>query len=117
MLTENRQDQTASEAGASRTQTITNWTLALLTIVGAAVAEVVAYGLVLGTAACTAGNCPNLGLANAVYGPVVYGAPVVAVVAIALSFFTASRRRGWIVPAVAWALLIVGLALLLMGTR
>jgi hypothetical protein len=117
MLADNRQGRAATDAGASRKQTIINWTLALLTIVGAAVAEVVAYGLVLGTAACSSGSCQNLGLANAVYGPVVYGAPIVSAVAIVVSFVTASRRRGWVVPAVAWALLIVGLVLLMMGSR
>lgn len=116
MLTENEQDKAAPVAKASRAQTIVNWTLALLTILGAAAAEFVAFGSVMGTAACTDRICPHLGLADAVYGPVVYGAPVVSVVAIALSFVTASRRRGWVVPAVAWALLIIGPAILLLAT-
>ena len=42
------------------------------------------------------------------FGPVVYGAPVVALLAIAASFVTARRRLGWVVPAVAWILLIIG---------
>jgi hypothetical protein len=117
MLTEKRQDQAAPDARGSRAQTITNWTLVLLTILGAAAAELVAYGLVLGTAACTDRTCPHLGLADAVYGPVVYGAPVVSVVAIAVSFVTASRRRGWVVPAIAWGLLIVGPVLLLVASH
>jgi hypothetical protein len=88
--------------------------LALLTIVGAAAAAVlVAYGLTLGTAACTDRSCPHLGLADHVFGPVVYGAPLLAVVTIALSFVTARRRHGWVVPALAWTLLIAGPLLLL----
>jgi hypothetical protein len=57
------------------------------------------------------------GTANAVFGPIVYGAPVVAVLAIAGSFFTAHRRRGWILPACAWVLLIAGAIVLAVTLR
>jgi hypothetical protein len=43
----------AGSRGTSRKFTIINWTLGLLTILGAAAAVLVAYGLTLGTAACT----------------------------------------------------------------
>jgi hypothetical protein len=99
-------------AGASRTQTIVNWALALLTAVGAAALVVFAYGLALGTSGCSEQSCPQLGSADAVFGPVVYGAPVVALLAIGASFITARRRGGWIVPVVAWIVLIVGGVLL-----
>jgi hypothetical protein len=39
-----------------------------------------------------------------------YGPPVVAVVAIVASFFTARRPRGYLVPLVAWLLLIADVA-------
>ncbi|MDT5154431.1 MAG: hypothetical protein QOI01_6164 [Mycobacterium sp.] len=99
-------------AGASRTQTIVNWALALLTAVGAAALVVFAYGLALGTSGCSDQSCPHLGSADAVFGPVVYGAPVVSLIAIGASFVTARRRRGWVVPAIAWILLIIGAVLL-----
>jgi hypothetical protein len=105
----------AGSHGTSRKSTIVNWTLGLLTIVGAAAAVLVAYGLTLGTAACTDRSCPHLGLGDYVFGPVVYGAPVIAVVTIALSFVTARRRHGWVVPAIAWILLIAGPLLLLLS--
>jgi hypothetical protein len=116
MLTETNQGTADADqerpAGASRTQTIVNWALALLSGAGAAALVVFAYGLALGTSGCSEQSCPQLGSAYAVFGPVVYGAPVVALLAIAASFFTARRRRGWVVPAVAWILLIIGGVLL-----
>jgi hypothetical protein len=99
-------------AGASSIQTKVNWALALLTAVGAAALVVFAYGLALGTSGCTDQSCPHLGSADAVFGPVVYGAPVVALLAIGASFVTARRRGGWVVPAIAWILLIAGAVLL-----
>jgi hypothetical protein len=126
VLTENpRMDPAVSDAdhrhepdtGASRRQRITNWVLALLTPVGAAVAVLIAYGTALGAAGCNDRACPNLGLANGVFGPVVYGAPVVALLAIAVSFVTAKLRRGWVVPAIAWILLIGGPVLLALSLR
>jgi hypothetical protein len=111
MVTDNRPD--ISEATPAQRRV--HWIAALLTIIGAAAVEVIAYGLTLGVAGCTDRTCPNLGLANAVYGPVVYGAPVVAVVAIALSFVTARKRWGWAIPTVAWILLIAGPVLLYIG--
>jgi uncharacterized RDD family membrane protein YckC len=124
MLTENRRkDLPGTDAGhgpdalASRKQRITNWVLALLTIVGAAAAVLFAFGTALGTSGCSDRACPHLDLANAVYGPVVYGAPVVALVTIAVSFVTAKLRRGWMVPAIAWILLIAGPIVLALSLR
>jgi hypothetical protein len=124
MLTENRRkDPSAADVEdrpdtlASRSQRITNWILALLTIVGAAAAVLFAYGTALGTSGCSDRACPHLGLANAVFGPVVYGAPVVALLTIAVSFVTAKLRRGWIVPAIAWILLIAGPIVLALSLR
>jgi hypothetical protein len=124
MLTENRRKDPSgmnAEDGpdtlASRGQRITNWVLALLTIVGAAAAVLFAYGTALGTSGCSDRACPHLGLANAVFGPVVYGAPVVALLTIAVSFVTAKLRRGWIVPAIAWILLIAGPIVLALSLR
>jgi hypothetical protein len=41
-----------------------------------------------------------------------YGAPVVAAVAVVVSFFTAGRRWGFVIPAIAIALLIADVAIL-----
>jgi hypothetical protein len=41
-----------------------------------------------------------------------YGAPVVALLAIVISFFTARRRWGIVVPLCGWALLIADIVIL-----
>ncbi|MCV7225872.1 hypothetical protein [Mycolicibacterium komossense] len=89
-----------------RRTTLTNWVLALLTIPGAAAAMFFAYGAVLGTSACSAQACEHLPSETA-YTVMLYGPPVIAVVAVVLSFFTARLPRGYLVPVVAWILLIV----------
>lgn len=88
---------------------LANWVLVLLTIPGAAAAMFFAYGAVLGTSACSAGTCGRLPSETA-YTVMLYGPPVVAVVAIVASFFTARRPRGYLVPLVAWLLLIADVA-------
>jgi len=45
-------------------------------------------------------------------GVLTYGAPVVAAVAILLSFVTAGRRRGFLVPVFAWVVLVADIAVL-----
>ncbi|WP_199254379.1 hypothetical protein [Mycolicibacterium mengxianglii] len=98
---------------ASRSAVLLNWALALATILGAAALVVLAYGKVMGTAACTADTCevPSEGL----FTVLLYGPPVVAAAAVLLSFFTARRRKGILVPILAWILLTIDLALLLMS--
>lgn len=92
-------------AHGSRPQRMVNWALALSTLLGAAVVVVFAYGQVLGTAACSDRTCPRLGLGEVAFGIILYGAPIVAIATIALSFLTAGHRRGIVVPLCAWALL------------
>ena len=46
-----------------------------------------------------------------------YGAPAVAIVAVALSFFTARRRWGILVPVCAWGLLAIAVAVLIVTFR
>jgi hypothetical protein len=98
-----------------RSRVVLNWALAWGTVIGAAALVILAYGKVMGTAACTVGTCevPSEGL----FTVLLYGPPVVAVAAVLLSFFTAKRRRGYLVPLVAWILLVVDLALLLLSFR
>jgi hypothetical protein len=90
---------------------VTNWVLALLTIPAAAAAMVFAYGEVLGTAGCSVQACDHLP-SEAGYTVMLYAPPVVAVIAVVLAFFTARRPRGYLVPLVAWALLIVDVAVM-----
>ena len=75
-----------------------NWALALLTVVGAGIVMAVALGAVMSTAACSDKACPNIGPAGISFNELFYGAPVVAALTIVVSFFTAKRRWGFVVP-------------------
>jgi len=89
-----------------------NWTLALLTIPGAAAVVVYSYLQVLSTAGCTGGTCARQGPGEFLFGLIMYGTPVIAVVAVALSFLTARRANGIVVPVIAWALLVIAAVIL-----
>ena len=94
----------AGEVG--RTARVANWILALATVPGATAVVVFLYMQVLGTAGCNAQPCSRQGPGELGFTLIQFGAPVVAVVAVVLSFFTARRRGGILVPVVAWLLLI-----------
>ena len=88
-----------------------NWALALLTVPAAALVMIFDVGAAVSTAACTGAQCPGLGPHGLMYGVLLYGAPVVAALTIVASFFTATRRRGFLVPLWSWALLLCDIAL------
>lgn len=90
-----------------------NWVSAVLAVLGAVAVVAFAYVQVLGTAGCTAGNCGGTGPGESVFGLILYGTPIVAVVALALSFVTAKRTWGWIVPTVSWLVVLAALIVLL----
>lgn len=87
-----------------------NWLLALSTILGAAAVQLLAMGAVMSTAACSEPSCPKP--SGFVYGLLIYTPPAVAVIAIVLSFFTAGHRRGFLVPLIAWAVILVDIVAL-----
>jgi hypothetical protein len=89
-----------------------NWALALLTVLGAGVVMAVAMGAVMSTAACSDKACPNLGPDGISFNTLFYGAPVLAVLTIVVSFFTARRRWGFVVPVSALALMIADITIL-----
>jgi hypothetical protein len=91
---------------------VTNWILALATIPGVIAVVVFLYMQILGTAGCTDQLCPRQGPGELGFTLIQYGAPAVAVVTVVLSFFTARRRGGILVPVVAWLLLIAAFVLL-----
>jgi len=97
---------TTTPEHTGRRTTLINWVLALLTIPGAAAAMFFAYGAVLGTSACSTQTCEHLP-SETVYTVMLYGPPVIAVVTVVVSFFTARLPRGHFVPIVAWLLLIL----------
>jgi hypothetical protein len=85
---------------------ITNWILAVATVPAAIAVVVFMYLQIMGTAGCNDQPCPRQGPGELGFTLIQYGSPAVAVVAVVLSFFTARRRGGIIVPVVAWLLLI-----------
>ncbi|WP_425174487.1 hypothetical protein [Mycobacterium sp.] len=101
----------AEPGSDSRVRLWINWVLALLTIPAAAVVLVFALGAVMSTAGCNDKQCPNLGPSGIGFGVLFYGAPVVALAAIVITFFTARRRWGIVVPLTALALLIADIAI------
>ncbi|OBF25388.1 hypothetical protein [Mycobacterium sp. ACS4331] len=98
-----------------RANAVLNWALALTTILGAAAVEIFAYVQVLGTAGCSDRACPRLGPGEIGYTVIVYGAPIVAVLAIVLSFATARHPKAILVPVIAWALLLAAFLVLVVS--
>lgn len=88
-----------------------NWVLALLTVPAAAAVLIFTLGAVMSTAACSDKQCPNLGPNGISFGVLFYGAPVVAALTIVISFFTARRRWGIVVPVIALALLVIDIVI------
>ena len=82
-----------------------NWALAALTVPGAVAVMLFALGSVMSTAACSDKQCPNLGPNGISFDLLFYGPPLVAALTVIVSFFTAQRRWGIVVPVVALALL------------
>jgi hypothetical protein len=89
-----------------------NWGLALTTVPAAAIVMLFALGAVMSTDGCSDRQCPNLGRGGIDFGVAFYGAPVVALVVIVISFFTAKRRGGIVVPLCGWALLVADVAIM-----
>jgi len=89
-----------------------NWVLALSLLAAAPIVMLFALGGVMSAHSCSHRGCPNFGHGEFDFNLAFYGAPAVAAVVIALSFFTAKHRAGIIVPLCGWALLIVDVALM-----
>jgi hypothetical protein len=108
-------EELSATTGTDRTNRLrfwANWALALLTVVGAGVVMVFSIGAVMSTAACSDKACPKLGPNGISFDVLFYGAPVVAALTIIISFFTAQRRWGAVVPVLALALLIADISIL-----
>lgn len=83
-----------------------NWALALTTVPAAAIVMLFALGAVMSTDGCSDRNCPNFGHGGIDFGVAFYGAPIVAFVVLVVSFVSAKRRGGIVVPLCGWALLV-----------
>jgi hypothetical protein len=102
-------NDTEHVGGAGR---IVNWVLALATLPGAAAAVVFLYMQILGSAGCSDQTCPRQGPNELGFTLIQYGVPAVAVAAVVLSFFTARRRGGILVPVFAWLVIIAAFVVL-----
>ena len=107
--------RTAGTDEVGRSWRVINWILALATIPGAVAVVVFAYIQILGSAGCSDQTCPRRGPSELGFTLIQYGLPIVAVVTVLLSFFTARRRNGILVPVVAWLLLIAGFVVLVVS--
>ena len=105
----------SAQVGGGRRRNVApwvNWGLALTTVPAAAIVMLFALGAVMSTDGCSDRSCTNLGRGGIDFGVAFYGAPVVALVVIVISFFTAKRRGGIVVPLCGWALLVADVALM-----
>jgi hypothetical protein len=110
-------EKTRSDADKRRRRTWVNWTLALLTVPAAGLVMLLWFGAVMGSAGCSDHPCRHQGPGEFWFGVLYYGAPVVAVLTIAVSFYTAPRERGILVPLSGLALLAAGVAVLAISFR
>lgn len=102
--------ETPTRHSGSTTRTVANWVLSVAAVPAAVAIVVALYGQILGTAGCSPGSCATLSENS--FTLIQYGVPVVAVLTVVASFFTARKRGGVIVPIVAWALLILAAVVL-----
>ena len=89
-----------------------NWTLALLTAPASVVVVLFGLGALMSYAACSDRPCRDKGIGGIWLEVLWFGSPVVAAVIIFVSFFTAKRRYGIVVPLCGWALLAADVGLL-----
>ncbi|OBA80208.1 hypothetical protein A9W99_19235 [Mycobacterium sp. 1164966.3] len=101
-----------SDDRSRRRRAWVNWVLALLTVPLAALVMIFGIGAAMSVAACSGAQCPKLGPSGLLYGVLLYGAPVVAALTIALSFLTATLRRGFIIPLCGLLLLLADVAVM-----
>ncbi|OHT86387.1 hypothetical protein BKG61_28245 [Mycobacterium syngnathidarum] len=110
-MTESQTLQTQHNGGR-RTRISMAWVLVVLTIPAAIAVFLYGMGAVMSMAGCTGEVCANKGPGEFWFGVLFYGAPVVPIVTIAISIFTARMRYGILVPIVGLALLAIDFAIL-----
>ncbi|BBX35427.1 hypothetical protein MMAG44476_01110 [Mycolicibacterium mageritense DSM 44476 = CIP 104973] len=111
-MTETHTEKRGDEQSSRKLRLSVNWVLAILTIPAAIAVFLFGMGKVMGMAGCTGPQCASEGPGDFWFGILFYGAPVVPVITLAVSIFTARLRRGIVVPLIALALLAVDFAVL-----
>lgn len=94
-----------------KARTRVNWVLALMTVPGAAIVMLFSLGAAMSTDACGHDRCPSLG-GGISFDVLFYGPPVVALLVIIGTVFSAKRRAGAVVPLGGMALLVIDVAIL-----
>jgi len=89
-----------------------NWVPALSTVLGAAMVILSALGAGMSADSCSDRQCPNLARGGIDFGDAFYAAPAVVIFVIGVSFFTARRPGGIVVPMCGWALLVADVAVM-----
>src|SRR6476660_7614158 len=92
-----RTTQSEQRDDDGKTRTRGNWVWALLSGPAAAIVMLFALGAVMSTDSCNESRCPNLGDGIS-FDVLFYGPPLVALLVIVASVFTAKRRAGVVVP-------------------
>ena len=86
--------------------------MALLTVPAALFVMLVAFAFAMGTDRCAYEYCARQGPPYHVFGMPFYGAPLVAVLAVIASFWTARRSWGILIPLAALAFFGIDLVVL-----
>ena len=107
--------QTPTHEKSSPARTTLNWVFGVATVPAAIAIIAVVYLKILSTAGCTTPTCPTLSETS--FTLIQFGVPAVAVLTVIASFFTAGKRRGALVPIVAWGLLVLATAVTFLAFR
>lgn len=107
------QVETRTDARGGRIRPWVNWALALLTVPAAVAVVLIGLGVFMSYAACSAQPCPTQGPTGIWLQIAWFGSAVVAAVTVIVTFLTARRRFGFVVPLCAWALIAGDVALLI----
>ncbi|KLI07627.1 hypothetical protein ACT17_10640 [Mycolicibacterium conceptionense] len=110
-MTESQTLQT-QDNGGRRMRIPVTWVLVVLTIPAAVAVFLYGMGAVMSMAGCTGDVCADKGPGEFWFGILFYGAPVVPIVTIAVSIFTARMRYGILVPIIGLVLLAIDFAIL-----
>jgi hypothetical protein len=100
-----------------RVRVSANWGLAVLTLPAALFVMAVGFAGAMGTDRCAYEDCARQGPPYLVFVLLFYGAPLVAVLSIVASFWTARRSWGVLVPLAALALFAVDVVVLYLSFR
>lgn len=96
-------------------RTTLNWVLAVATVPAAIGMVGLVYLQIMGTAGCATEPCPTL--SETTFTLIQFGVPLVALITVIASFFTARRSGGIIVPVIAWSLITLAGVVLYVAFR